>query len=109
MKKFKKVLEYLEFTQLSNKIGGGYIRYVVLEYLEFTQLSNDLYLASAFSFVLEYLEFTQLSNLLRHVCLRFISFRVLGIYTALKHAMAGGIGGKSFRVLGIYTALKRTP
>ena len=34
------VLEYLEFTQLSNTNGIGIVNRVVLEYLEFTQLSN---------------------------------------------------------------------
>ena len=35
-----KVLEYLEFTQLSNTDLSVKKRYTVLEYLEFTQLSN---------------------------------------------------------------------
>ena len=34
------VLEYLEFTQLSNLLPCLGRRKVVLEYLEFTQLSN---------------------------------------------------------------------
>ena len=34
------VLEYLEFTQLSNKFGKQAGLTYVLEYLEFTQLSN---------------------------------------------------------------------
>ena len=78
------VLEYLEFTQLSNLIGmlakilhrfrvpGIYTalkprqhlkgRISVLEYLEFTQLSNQHVYSSVCHVVLEYLEFTQLSN-----------------------------------------------
>ena len=34
------VLEYLEFTQLSNSSAGWITSRQVLEYLEFTQLSN---------------------------------------------------------------------
>ena len=34
------VLEYLEFTQLSNRNRRTDAKYSVLEYLEFTQLSN---------------------------------------------------------------------
>ena len=34
------VLEYLEFTQLSNKFFVELFAFFVLEYLEFTQLSN---------------------------------------------------------------------
>ena len=34
------VLEYLEFTQLSNTATAVKTKFIVLEYLEFTQLSN---------------------------------------------------------------------
>ena len=56
------VLEYLEFTQLSNRDGAVVGTVDVLEYLEFTQLSNNW------------------PNQL-FVC---SGFRVPGIYTALK-------------------------
>ena len=35
-----RVLEYLEFTQLSNSMRFSLVTLSVLEYLEFTQLSN---------------------------------------------------------------------
>ena len=79
------VLEYLEFTQLSNQKDDEKRGNEVLEYLEFTQLSND--------YIVNYLK--------EH------SFRVPGIYTALKHSSREHPGSRSFRVPGIYTALKR--
>ena len=84
-----KVLEYLEFTQLSNIKEVLFLNDLVLEYLEFTQLSNHLVIQdltqlgfrvpgiytalklllrqSQRLIVLEYLEFTQLSNMLSAV------------------------------------------
>ena len=56
------VLEYLEFTQLSNSVAGRTLGRRVLEYLEFTQLSNIHHCQWNPEWVLEYLEFTQLSN-----------------------------------------------
>ena len=56
----------------------------VLEYLEFTQLSNPGNLILLSMQVLEYLEFTQLSNPEIKSIDTWISFRVPGIYTALK-------------------------
>ena len=56
------VLEYLEFTQLSNQLQLPPVVGPVLEYLEFTQLSNSLNALALGLAVLEYLEFTQLSN-----------------------------------------------
>ena len=58
----RKVLEYLEFTQLSNFSSAFLINSLVLEYLEFTQLSNWTTADNQRIAVLEYLEFTQLSN-----------------------------------------------
>ena len=58
----KLVLEYLEFTQLSNFPPLAQSIITVLEYLEFTQLSNTTCQCGADCGVLEYLEFTQLSN-----------------------------------------------
>ena len=58
--------------------------------------------------VLEYLEFTQLSNFSRRALSEDMSFRVLGIYTALKPFFTFSKSPASFRVLGIYTALKRS-
>ena len=78
------VLEYLEFTQLSNSLNALALGLAVLEYLEFTQLSND--------YLVNYLK--------EH------SFRVPGIYTALKLTVYLFIRDWSFRVPGIYTALK---
>ena len=79
-----KVLEYLEFTQLSNPIAFDMDVQIVLEYLEFTQLSNDSQPTWDSVPVLEYLEFTQLSNSRRTHTSAGAGFRVLGIYTALK-------------------------
>ena len=56
------VLEYLEFTQLSNRSKRPGLQSWVLEYLEFTQLSNKEAEMKKIILVLEYLEFTQLSN-----------------------------------------------
>ena len=58
------VLEYLEFTQLSNRQLLRLRLFLVLEYLEFTQLSNRQWRHLLRLRVLEYLEFTQLSNFL---------------------------------------------
>ena len=79
------VLEYLEFTQLSNPGGGRSCPDRVLEYLEFTQLSNPPCRFPAMRWVLEYLEFTQLSNNSPAQFMKRAGFRVPGIYTALKH------------------------
>ena len=80
----QKVLEYLEFTQLSNQGREGSNPSCVLEYLEFTQLSNGLLTIKSLPVVLEYLEFTQLSNNDDDGNWQDGSFRVPGIYTALK-------------------------
>ena len=56
--------------------------------------------------VLEYLEFTQLSNYWGVMDVLGHSFRVPGIYTALKRGHNGMRMRRSFRVPGIYTALK---
>ena len=58
--------------------------------------------------VLEYLEFTQLSNPIGAEHGLTQSFRVPGIYTALKQRTPGGGRNPGFRVPGIYTALKPT-
>ena len=81
------VLEYLEFTQLSNEISHERMSDNVLEYLEFTQLSNPWVQFYEVARVLEYLEFTQLSNPPPCCSCRWMGFRVLGIYTALKRAV----------------------
>ena len=78
------VLEYLEFTQLSNPMEVPFDFASVLEYLEFTQLSNSPDTEGILGHVLEYLEFTQLSNIDGHLSVQQPSFRVPGIYTALK-------------------------
>ena len=59
------------------------------------------------SAVLEYLEFTQLSNTNGGIVTPGTSFRVPGIYTALKREKREYKYRHSFRVPGIYTALKR--
>ena len=100
------VLEYLEFTQLSNCLSFMPLPPFVLEYLEFTQLSNCSRFCSFDIYVLEYLEFTQLSNSEVVIHGRRKSFRVPGIYTALKHPQPEPVAPARFRVPGIYTALK---
>ena len=79
---------------------------IVLEYLEFTQLSNQSIDKGKWNEVLEYLEFTQLSNIATVILTFGASFRVPGIYTALKHTVGVVADLIGFRVPGIYTALK---
>ena len=56
------VLEYLEFTQISNDSRITTANTFVLEYLEFTQISNTANVTDLTVTVLEYLQFTQISN-----------------------------------------------
>ena len=125
---FTHVLEYLEFTQLSNRCSCKGLYYTSFRvpgiYTALKRMLTDgtslycfrvpgIYTALKLLTpwesprgVLEYLEFTQLSNKGRTDHRKTDGFRVPGIYTALKLLTCKGVSFNSFRVPGIYTALK---
>ena len=104
-----RVLEYLEFTQLSNHIVEWMFLPKVLEYLEFTQLSNTTMTKAEIGCSFRVLGIYTALKQAPFVTLTELGFRVLGIYTALKLDVHVALRHLSFRVLGIYTALKPYP